>query len=178
MTSQERQAAKAVNFGLVFAMGAPRLAEYASQTFGVDLTEEEARRFRERFFRHYGAVARWHESFRFDDSLEARTLSGRLRRFRDRPRLTERCNAIVQGTAADILKKALSLLPSALEGTGALLVGTVHDEIIVEGPEARSEEVSARIGQVMREAGKTWLRQVPTPISISIGRSWGKADLP
>lgn len=175
VSPQDRQAAKAVNFGLVFAMGAARLAEYAGQTFGVALSDEEARLFRERFFRHYGAVARWHESFRFDDSLETRTLCGRLRRFRERPRLTERCNAIVQGTAADILKKALAELPPALEGTGAVIVGSVHDEILVEGALSRAEEIVAKIGAVMEKAGTGWMKEVPTPVSISLGRSWGKA---
>lgn len=172
----ERQAAKAVNFGLIYAMGPDRLAQYATQTFGVPLSVEEARHFRERFFRHYQAVGRWHESFRFDESLEARTLGGRLRRFRERPRLTERCNAIVQGTAADILKKALTLLPKALTGTGALVVGSVHDEILLEGPEARREEILHRLKETMEEAGRTWLPDVPTPVCATARKSWGKAS--
>jgi len=170
----ERQAAKAVNFGLIYAMGAARLAEYATQTFGVVLSEEEAGRFREQFFRHYQAVGRWHESFRFDGSRETRTLNGRLRHFRERPRLTERCNAVVQGTAADILKKALISVADALAGTGAVIVGCVHDEILVEGPETRKEEIRTRLTEAMETAGRTWLTEVPTPVSVSVGRNWGK----
>lgn len=170
----ERQAAKAVNFGLVFAMGAKRLAAYSTQTFGVPMALETAELFRERFFRNYRGVARWQERIHAESPLEVRTLCGRLRRWKTSPRLTEACNTVVQGTAADILKKALTLLRDELEGTGARIIGCVHDEILVETPAACAAEVAEMTGRTMEKAGRAWLEQVPVPASVVVGRSWAE----
>src|SRR4030095_4340410 len=88
VTRAERQAAKAVNFGLIYAMGAEGLQGYAQQTYGVTLTMEEAQRFRERFFAAYLGIAAWHRQIREALSLtESRTLRGRRREWAEPPRL-------------------------------------------------------------------------------------------
>lgn len=174
VSGEERQAAKAVNFGLVFAMGAKRLAAYSTQTFGVPMSMETAALFRERFFRNYRGVARWQDRLQTEAPIEVRTLSGRLRRWKVPPRLTEACNTIVQGTAADILKKALILLRDELEGTGARIIGCVHDEILVETPAECADEVAEFTGRIMEKAGRTWLEQVSVPASVAVGRSWAE----
>ena len=82
VTRDERQAAKAVNFGLIFAMGAESLRAYAQQTYGVTLTLEEATTFRTRFFEAYAGVARWQQQIReMLPVMETRTLSGRRRQW-------------------------------------------------------------------------------------------------
>ncbi len=174
VTPSERQSAKAVNFGLVFAMGARGLAAYSTQTFGVPMSEETAAIFRERFFRNYRGVARWLDRLRSEEPLEVRTLSGRLRRWRHSPRLSEACNTIVQGTAADILKKALTLLREELKGTGASIISCVHDEILVEAPAEIAPDVAVLTGQIMEKAGRSWLKQVPVPASVVVGSSWAE----
>lgn len=174
VSDSERQAAKAVNFGLVFAMGAKRLAAYSTQTFGVPMDLATAALFRERFFRNYRGVARWQDQIQSEASLEVRTLCGRVRRWNASPRLTEACNTIVQGTAADILKKALVLLRDELEGTGARIVCCVHDEILVETPADRAAEIALLTGRLMEKAGRAWLEQVPVPASVVVGRSWAE----
>jgi len=69
---EDRQAAKALNFGLIYGMGAPRLREYAANSYRVEMTEEEAWRFRERFFKTYPGLRRWHRSQR-DGPVATRT---------------------------------------------------------------------------------------------------------
>jgi DNA polymerase-1 len=173
VTRSERQAAKAVNFGLIYAMGAEGLQGYAQHSYGVTLTLEEARSFRERFFVAYGGVAEWQRLIRETMPLtESRTLSSRRRRWAEPPRIAALYNTPVQGGAADIIKRALGLLPQALQGTGAVLVGTIHDEILVEAPEDRASEVAHLLKTTMEQAGQTYLARVPVVADVRIALSW------
>jgi DNA polymerase-1 len=176
VTAAERQAAKAVNFGLIYAMGAEGLQGYAQHSYGVTLTLEEARRFRERFFAAYGGVAEWQQHIR--DALpvtESRTLSGRRRQWAEPPRIAALYNTPVQGGAADIIKRALGLLPQALLGAGAMIVGTIHDEILVEAPEERASEVASLLKMTMEQAGQTYLTRVPVVADVRVASSWSTA---
>jgi DNA polymerase-1 len=173
VTRDERQAAKAVNFGLMYAMGAEGLQSYAQQSYGVTLTVEEATTFRTRFFEAYAGVAQWQQQMRETmPVMESRTLSGRRRQWVEPPRLAARYNTPVQGGAADIIKRALGLLPQALQGTGAVLVGTIHDEILVEAPEDCADEVSHILKPTMEQAGQTYLSRVPVVADVRIASSW------
>jgi DNA polymerase I-like protein with 3'-5' exonuclease and polymerase domains len=80
----------------------------------------------------------------------------------------------VQGTGADILKRALGLLPPALQGTGAQIIGTVHDEIILEVPEAQAEAAATRLKSVMKQAGRFYLSRVPVEVEVVIAQDWIK----
>jgi len=173
VTRGERQAAKAVNFGLIYAMGAEGLRAYAQHSYGVTLTVEEARSFRERFFAAYTGVAEWQQQIREAMPLiESRTVSGRRRQWAEPPRIAALYNTPVQGGAADIIKRALGLLPEALQGTGAVIVGTVHDEILVEALEGRAPEVAAILKTTMEQAGQTYLARVPVVADVRIASSW------
>jgi DNA polymerase-1 len=124
VTKTERQAAKAVNFGLIFAMGAEGLQAYARNIYGVTLSLEEAAAFRSRFFAAYPRMVAWHTRIREEGPpRESRTLSGRRRQWTDAPGVAALYNTPVQGTAADIAKQALALLPQALRGTDARIIG-------------------------------------------------------
>src|SRR5439155_24078469 len=97
VTREERQAAKPVNFGLIFAMGAESLRAYAQQTYGVALTLEEATMFRTRFFDAYAGVARWQQQIREAmPVMETRTLSGRRRQLSEPPGIAALYNTPVQ----------------------------------------------------------------------------------
>ena len=105
VTRAERQAAKAVNFGLIYAMGAEGLRAYARHSYGVTLTADEARTFHQGFFAAYAGVAQWQAQIRAAMPLtESRTLSGRRRQWAEPPRLAALYNTPVQGGAADIIK--------------------------------------------------------------------------
>ncbi len=77
-------------------------------------------------------------------------------------------NTPVQGTAADITKKALSLLPQRLEDTGAKIIGTVHDEIILEVRNEMAREAAVILEETMIQAGKVYLGKVPVEVEIAI----------
>jgi DNA polymerase I-like protein with 3'-5' exonuclease and polymerase domains len=172
ITKEERQAAKAVNFGLIYAMGAEGLRAYAKSTYGVDLTKDQALVFRQRFFAGYQGLARWHWQTNSKPASEARTLSGRRRRWQSAAKITEMLNTPVQGTSADILKVSLGELPKALASTGAKIVGSVHDEIILEVPEEKTEEAAVILKDVMEAAGKRFLKQVPVLAEPIVADSW------
>ncbi len=86
--------------------------------------------------------------------------------------MTEKLNTPIQGTAADILKRALCLLAIVLKETGSNIIGTVHDEIIVEVPAENVEEFSKILKETMIKAGEEFLKKVPLEVDITIGDSW------
>ena len=174
ITKEERQAAKAINFGLIFAMGSRSLSEYARNTYGVDMTIEDATLFRNRFFNAYFGLAQWHQNVKISLVKETRTLIGRRRLWRDQPALTQLLNTPIQGTAADILKKALILLAIELEGTASKIIGTVHDEIILEVPDHDVEEIAKTLQNTMEKTGGYFLNKVPVIADVSMGDSWAE----
>jgi DNA polymerase-1 len=173
VTPEERQVAKAVNFGLIYGMRAAGLRAHARDNYGVEL--DDPAQYIERFFAGYSVLARQHRRLDQSRPSETRTRSGRRRRWPATPELTELLNTPVQGTGADMLKMAMAPLPAALTGTNARLVGTVHDEIILEAPEEEAPVVGAILKHTMEEAGRCYLTQVPVVAEVTIADSWAKA---
>jgi len=172
VTKEERQAAKAVNFGLMYAMNYHTLRDYAKSTYGVEMTREEAKYFYWRFFDGYPGLAAWHSEVYLSDQRETRTLSGRRRSWTNETVLAEVLNTPVQGSAADIMKKALSMLPQDLNGTNAKIIGSVHDEIILEVSEAQTDIVAKILKDTMEEAGRHFLKTVPVVADVNISDNW------
>jgi DNA polymerase I-like protein with 3'-5' exonuclease and polymerase domains len=79
---------------------------------------------------------------------------------------------LVQGTAADNTKKALGLLPQRLADTGAKIIGTVHDEIILEVPDRLAKEAAGILKETMMQAGKAYLSNVSVEVEVTIGETW------
>jgi len=172
ITKQERQAAKAVNFGLIYSMGAAGLKQYSLQSYGIEIAIEQAEEFRSRFFKAYTGIARWHSSLKKSSMTESRTLTGRKFIFSPNVGLSGLCNTPVQGTAADITKKALGLLAGRLKGTNIYIVGIVHDEIILESPEQDAAEAAKLLKSTMEEAGASVLKHVPCQADVIIAENW------
>ncbi len=172
VSKSERQAAKAVNFGLVFGMGAAGLKAYASDTYGTEMTMEEAELFRNRYFNAYKGVASWHQQIKKTLPGESRTLAGRKHVYRKDSGMAGRYNTPIQGTAADILKNALGNLYSALKNLDTQIVAVVHDEVVLECPEEAAEAIAELLATTMEEAGTRYMKDVPTVAEASIADSW------
>lgn len=172
VTPSQRQAAKAVNFGLIFGMGAAGLRQYAAQSYGVDMTLEDAKRFRDSFFRAYAGISWWHHDLKVGVFTEGRTLTGRKFLFNSRSGVAILANTPVQGTAADILKRALGLLFLKITGRDWKIVAIVHDEILMEVPEAEAEEAAVVLKTAMEQAGKDILSSVPCVAEAKTADSW------
>lgn len=174
ISKEERQAAKAVNFGLVFGMGAAGLMTYAKETYGVDMSLNEAEIFKRRFFDGYRGLNSWHKEVRRKMSPSSRTLSGRKHTYLSDSGMSGRYNTPVQGTAADILKNALGMLYSELLNTNTFIVAVVHDEIVLECDSETAEETAVLLRSTMEEAGKRYLVDIPVVAEASIADSWAE----
>lgn len=170
--SQERQAAKAVNFGLIYSMGAAGLKQYAEQSYGVDMPLEQAEQFRSRFFKAYTGIEKWHRAMKNSPLREGRTLTGRKFKFSEDAGLSILSNAPVQGTAADIAKKALGALAQRLKGTDTQIVGVIHDEILLESSDENIDEMTVLLKTTMEEAGNSILKYVPCQADVNVAQNW------
>ena len=177
VTTAQRQAAKAINFGLIFGMGPRGLKYSAKHSYDVEMTLAEAKTFRNRFFEVYSGIRAWHRKSEQELKYtnKQRTLCGRRFIWKDiPPSFTVFINRQVQGTAADIAKIALGELPSALKKSEAKIIAMIHDEIIIEVPEANAVEAAQRLQQTMEAAGREVLKQVPVVAEARIADSWAE----
>jgi len=78
-------------------------------------------------------------------------------------------NAPIQGTSADILKRALRLLSDELRETSAQIVNIIHDEIVVEVDSDEAEEIARKVERAMCAAGQEYLRTVPVKVASGTG---------
>jgi DNA polymerase-1 len=175
VNEENRRLAKAINFGLIYGMGAAKLRIYAETKYGVFMTLEEAKAFRTRFFDAYSGVTKWHETIKqayIRGVKESRTVAGRRRRWADKPRLAEMLNHPVQGLNADINKLAMVKLVKPLAKTNAKLICVVHDEIVLECAKNEVERVSRILHKCMVAAAEKFLNPVPVVVDISVDDSW------
>jgi DNA polymerase-1 len=83
-------------------------------------------------------------------------------------------NTPIQGTSADILKRALRMLKTELTGTNAKVVNIIHDEIVVETDADEAPDVARRVEEVMCAAGREYLQTVPVKVETQIAEEWVK----
>jgi DNA polymerase-1 len=189
ITKDERQQAKPVNFGFIYGMSASKLVLYAKASYGVNLTEGQARKFRKAFFDGYTGIAGWHE-FTLESGKrmkETRTIWGRRRSFFGNDKAhNEYLNTPVQGSGADGLKNAIRLVyekcralnggKPPLLGKGAVvgMVHMVHDEIILEHRDDPEIEKAAQkaLHDGMIEGIAPMMARVPTVAEVGGGYSW------
>jgi DNA polymerase-1 len=184
-----RKRAKAVNFGFLYGMGAKRFVDHAKNKFDLEVTLEEAKRYKEAFFETYPGIREWHRRVgaacnRGEDV--AFSLLGRPRKIglqkstytgRYEPVFAEATNHPVQGSAADALKLTIARLwETRNECPGEpLLVGMVHDEIILEVDDGHAEEATDWLTRCMSEAVKEVTGDPETPVVVDVEarKSWG-----
>jgi DNA polymerase I len=175
-----RRRAKIINYALLYGKQAFTLAR------DIGVTRQEAQAFIDAYFAGFPAVRRF-----IDGLLEearatgvVKTMFGRRRLV---PELTSRngqirgaaervaVNLPIQGTAADILKRAMidihARLP-AIAGGHARMILTVHDELLFEAPGAEAEEAAGRIRDLMENAVEL---RVPLTVDVGIGENWKEA---
>ena len=178
ISSEERQLAKAVNFGLIYGMGARALADTARTNFGVALEENEAKDLRKKYFEAYSGIRGWHRVQ--GAKQETRTVLGRRRLLNGTSSYTVQLNSPVQGTGADGLKCALARMWESQHDPGCDValwhdiraVLTVHDEIVIEVPEERAEDARAWLIRCMEQGMEEVLKEVPVAVTSEVRRTW------
>ncbi|RMF80738.1 MAG: DNA polymerase I, partial [Nitrospirae bacterium] len=179
VTEAMRRDAKTINFGILYGMGPYRLARQ------IDVPQREAKRFIEAYFARYPTVRAFLDRCVAEarETGYATTLLGRRRPL---PELhassrvaranAERMaiNTPLQGSAADIIKVAMVRLAERLraEGLAGRLLLQVHDELLLEVPEAEVEATRALVVEVMQQAARL---SVPLVVETGVGRSWEEA---
>lgn len=180
VTSDQRRSAKAINFGLIYGMSAFGLA----RQLGVD--RHVAQDYIERYFTRYPLVKAYMENTRADAHAKGfvETLSGRRLYLPDinssqimRQKAAERTaiNAPLQGTAADIIKRAMITLDQwlMLKKVDAKMIMQVHDELVFEVAEADAAMTIETIRTHMVHAAQI---KVPVLVSIGLGDNWDAAS--
>jgi DNA polymerase-1 len=177
--AEDRAKAKAVNFGLLYGQGAFALAA------SLGITTKEAKAFIERYFERMPKVAEWIEGTKQKALKEGlvRTAWGRIRRIPELesadPRLQaqglrEAVNTVVQGTAADLMRRAMVRLHRALEASKleAKLLLQVHDELLLEAPPEELEAVTGLLREAMEGADDLGPLGVKLAAEVRAGASW------
>lgn len=186
-TKDERNKAKAVNFGFLYGMSAKSFIDYAYDSYGQTFSLPEAEHYRDAFFLKYSRLLPWHkEQELLCESLGGvTTLFGRFRKLPliystnrwEHLEATRRAiNTPVQGTGSDILLSAAVEIHKKLRPYGVKIVGTVHDSILGEFNAEDEDWVVPEIKKIManpkimRDFGITL--KVPLEADVGIG-PWG-----
>ena len=179
VTTDQRRSAKAINFGLIYGMSAFGLAKQ----IGVDRKQSQA--YIDRYFARYPGVLDYMERTRAQASEQGyvETIFGRrlylpeinaknpaLRKGAERTAI----NAPMQGTAADIIKKAMVAVDNWLSASGldARVILQVHDELVLEVREDLVEQVRDEVRSHMSDAAKL---DVPLVVEVGVGNNWDEA---
>ncbi|MBQ1388785.1 MAG: DNA polymerase I [Clostridia bacterium] len=179
VTSPMRSRAKAVNFGIIYGIGAFSLAK------DIGVTRKEADRYIKAYLEHYSGAAAYMENEVETAKRQGyvTTMYGR-RRYLPELRSTNKNmqafgqrvarNMPIQGTAADIIKIAMVKVYRRLkdEGMKSKLILQVHDELIVESPLEESEHAAQILKEEMENAAKL---RVPLKADANIGTTWYEA---
>ncbi|OGR38223.1 MAG: hypothetical protein A2051_05300 [Desulfovibrionales bacterium GWA2_65_9] len=179
ITPDERRGAKTINFGLIYGMGPQKLA----RELGISVNQ--AKKFIARYFEKLGVLKAFYETLIEDALLRGfvTTLAGRRRLL---PELHSRnqqaqaqarrqaVNTVIQGSAADIIKLAMLRVHAdqRLAELDARLILQVHDELLLEAPEAAANEAAQILRRLMQEV-TTLL--VPLKVDLGTGRTWAEA---
>lgn len=176
VTPELRKRAKAVNFGIIYGISAFSLAE------DIGVSRKMAQDYIEAYFRKYPKIRDYMDQTvrKAKETGYVSTLFGRIRyvpelkaKNRNLVAFGERVamNTPIQGTAADIIKKAMVDTDAALKAAGmkARLILQIHDELIVEAPEDEAEAAAALLKEKMENTVKLL---VPLVADAHVGKSW------
>ena len=179
VSHDQRRSAKAINFGLIYGMSAFGLAKQ----LGIERGEAQA--YVERYFERYPGVRRYMDETRssarrvgYVSTVFGRRLylpdinarNNQLRQYAERSAI----NAPMQGTAADIIKRAMIDVAAWLdaEQPSARLIMQVHDELVLEVPEDLVAPVGAAVARIMESAADL---RVPLRVDRGVGANWDEA---
>lgn len=179
VSSEQRRSAKAINFGLIYGMSAFGLARQ------LNLSRNQAQQYMDLYFERYPGVKRYMESTRelAREQGYVKTLFGRRLYLPEinsrngmRRQAAERAaiNAPMQGSAADIIKRAMIDLDDWLLSSGidAKMIMQVHDELVFEVAEAAIDETLLQVKNLMSQAEHL---SVPLIVDTGIGENWEQA---
>jgi DNA polymerase-1 len=182
MDPMVRRQAKAINFGVIYGISAYGLSNQ------LRIPQAEAKLFIDTYFERFPGIRDYMDATRksarergYVETLFGRRIhtpgiaqKGPGRGFAERAAI----NAPIQGTAADVIRRAMIRIPAAMEAAGlsGRMLLQVHDELLFEVPEAEAEATSATVRAVMEGAAEPAVRlSVPLVVDAGQGASWAEA---
>lgn len=178
VTKAERQAAKAVNFGLLFGMGVELFRDYAYYTYGVKFTLDEAQEAKDFYYRTHPGIKKYHQYIGKNVKRSTFTVETALGRVAGNRRYTEMLNIPVQGSIAEATKLSIHHF---LQNNKALLkdnmvINMVHDSIVGDVKKDYVEDWAAAVNESMqygwREVSKSDLfHYQDLPMGVEVGAS-------
>lgn len=180
VSAEQRRSAKAINFGLIYGMSAFGLARQ------LGIGRNDAQRYMDLYFERYPGVLTYMERTREQAHAQGyvETLFGRRLQLPDirsrnamRRKGAERAaiNAPMQGTAADIIKRAMLAVDAWLatpEADGIRMIMQVHDELVFEVPQEKVALCSAKVRELMQHSATL---DVPLLVEVGVGDNWDQA---
>lgn len=180
VSAEQRRSAKAINFGLIYGMSAFGLARQ------LGIGRNDAQRYMDLYFERYPGVLTYMERTREQAHAQGyvETLFGRRLQLPDirsrnamRRKGAERAaiNAPMQGTAADIIKRAMLAVDAWLatpEADGIRMIMQVHDELVFEVPQEKVAQCSAKVRELMQHSAEL---DVPLLVEVGVGDNWDQA---
>lgn len=179
VSNDQRRIAKVINFGLIYGMSAFGLAS------NLGITRDAAKLYIDRYFARYPGVARYMDETRMDAKSRGyvETVFGRRLWLPEinggngpRRQAAERAaiNAPMQGTAADLIKLSMIAVQKWLDERkiGTKMIMQVHDELVLEVPEAELAEVRKCLPELMCSVAKL---KVPLVAEVGVGANWEEA---
>ena len=181
MTSEIRRRAKAINFGIIYGISAHGLSAQ------LGISRAEAGAYIEKYFEKYPGIREYMDrtiqfarEHQYVETLYGRRVhvrdinskNGAFRQFSERAAI----NAPLQGTAADIIKRAMVAVDALLTSPGgrghARLLLQVHDELVIEAPIADAPVIAAEVKRAMEQVAHL---SIPLTVETGIGPNWGMA---
>jgi DNA polymerase-1 len=180
VTTEQRTAAKPVNFGALYGISAESLAVDAYANYGVNMSVAEAQAALDRFFGKFRVLdqGRWNNWRPVKAANLVRIGVGRVAKGKWEPsgriRFTQSCNLGIQGICADCILRAMIGMHERMPGA---MVCTVHDELLLEVPEAEAEAAARVLEEVMTEAFVATFPKAPTLglVDVYLGKNWKQA---
>ena len=193
LTKSDRTKAKAVNFGFLYGMGARSFRDYARDSYGVELTEDEAANYREHFFELYGGLPEWHRRTKEEAVRNGyvKTLFGRVRYLdgitywsgsRKGAALRQAVNTSVQSVASDMMILALGLINRLIingDKYDAKIIATVHDSVLLEITKDGAEATARKAKYIMEHLPLKHFGvkiDVPIEAGLAMGDRWGEME--
>ena len=180
MTPEIRRRAKAINFGVIYGISGFGLAR------NLRIPRSEAQAFIDTYFERFPGIRAY-----MDETIDFAKKHGRVETLFGRrihtPEINAKgpgagfakraaINAPIQGTAADIIRRAMIRLPDVIDGLPAKMLLQVHDELVFEVTEDAVEDVITRVRDVMESAAEPVVKlSVPLVVDAGIGDNWAEA---
>jgi uracil-DNA glycosylase family 4 len=192
ITSEIRKKAKAVNFGFVYGMGYQKFITYSKENYGIDVSEAEAKSYRDAFFDNFRGLYAWHNRQREAAKRRGWVISpiGRKRHLHDiesqhkdirAEAERQAINSPVQSMASDMMLMSMVKLHDKLDPSVARIIGSVHDSILFE---IRDEAVDDLLPQIIYTMENLPLEEefgcrltVPIKADAKVGKFWSEGAI-